>query len=340
MSAAETLERLPMPMGYFRLFLRCFGDTPERRAAILNDTDVTEADLRDPAAHLSFFQQVRQVDNLNALLGEGWVFTAPELWPPTSHGALGVAATTALNLSQSLAVIAKYGRTRAPYVRQVLRRGRAEVRLEYELAVALEERQWRALIEASFMSVRSVVVTVLGRLPEGAHYRFSCCEPARSDRAREALGGTVSYGESHNSFALPSDGLDELSPYQDEMLHARAIEELELALKRLSQPLDLRVRLGRLLQTMPDGRLDAGTAARALGVSRRTFERRLAETGSGYRQLLDAELKHRASRLLQSGALSHAEIADRLGFTDPTSFSRASRRWFGPGRRGGEAPAP
>jgi AraC-like DNA-binding protein len=316
-------------MGYFRLFLRCFGDTPRRRAAILNDTGVTGTDLRDPAADLSLFQQVRQVDNLNALLGEGWVFTAPVLWPPPSHGALGVAATTARNLSQALAVIAKYGRTRAPYVRQTLRRGQLETRLEYELAVALEERQWRALIEASFMSVRSVVITVLGRLPDGVHYRFSCREPAHSDRAREALGGTVSYGAEHNSIAFPSDGLDEMSPLQDKALHARAIEELELALKRLSQPLDLRVRLGRLLQTMPDGRLDAGSAARALGVSRRTFERRLAETGSGYRQLLDSELKDRASRLLQSGALSHAEIADRLGFTDPTSFSRASRRWFG-----------
>jgi AraC-like DNA-binding protein len=321
-----------MPMGYFRLFLRCFGDTPERRAMILNQTGVTEADLHDPAADLSLFQQVRQVDNLNALVGQGWAFAAPELWPPTSHGALGVAATTAHTLSQSLSVIARYGRTRAPYVRQTLRRGRVETRLEYELAVALEEQQWRALIEASFMSVRSVVVTVLGRLPDGAHYRFSCREPAHSDRAREALGGTVSYGETSNSFTLPSGGLDELSPFQDRPLHARAIEELEIALRRLSQPLDLRVRLSRLLETMPDGRLDAGTAARALGVSRRTFERRLAETGSGYRQLLDGELRDRASRLLQAGALSHAEIADRLGFTDPTSFSRASRRWFGAGR--------
>jgi AraC-like DNA-binding protein len=319
-----------MPMGYFRLFLRCFGGTPARRAAILNGTGVTGADLRDPAADLSLFQQVRQVDNITALVGEGWVFTAPQLWPPSSHGALGVAATTARNLFQALAVIAKYSRARAPYARQVLRRGKVETRLEYELAVALEERQWRALIEAGFMSVRSIIATILGQVPDGVHYRFACREPAHSNHAPEALGGTVSYGAEHNSIALPSEGLDDLSPLQDKTLHARAIEELEVALKRLSQPFDLRVRLGRLLQTMPDGRLDAGSAARALGVSRRTFERRLAETGSGYRQLLDSELKNRASRLLQTGALSHAEIADRLGFTDPTSFSRASRRWFGP----------
>jgi AraC-like DNA-binding protein len=327
-STAETLERLPMPMGYFRLVLRRLGDTPKRRAAILEGTGVTGADLRDPDADISLFQQVRQFDNLSVLLGEGWVFEAPELWLLTSHGALGVAAVTAPNLSRVLAVIAKYNQTRGPHVHHTLRRGAHETRLGYDPAIALEEPQWRTLVEAGFMSVRSAIITILGRLPEGLNYRFACQEPAHADRVRAVLGGAATYGEQSDSITLPSKDLDAPSPLQDKALHARAIEELELALRRLSKPHDLRLRLTRLLRTMPGGRLDAGTAARALGVSRRTFERRLAEAGSGYRQLLDSELKMRASRLLQSGALSHAEIADRLGFTDPTSFSRASRRWF------------
>jgi AraC-like DNA-binding protein len=324
-------------MGYFRLIVRSFGDTPERRAAILHDTGVTEADLSDPAADISVFQQVHQFANLTTLQGEGWVFTADELWSPTSHGALGVAAITAPNLARSLAVISGYNRTRVPHVLHVLHRGKSETRLDYDLALALEELQWRPLIEAGFMSVRAVVVTVLGRLPDSVHYRFACREPAYSDLVREALGGVVSYGAESNSVALSSAGHDELSPLQDEALHKRAIEELEVELQRLSQPLDLRVRLGRLLHTMPEGRLSVATAARALGVSRRTLERRLAATGSGYRQVLDDELRQRAGRLMKSGALSHAEIADRLGFKDPTSLSRASRRWFGAGRPSVEA---
>jgi AraC-like DNA-binding protein len=45
--------------------------------------------------------------------------------------------------------------------------------------------------------------------------------------------------------------------------------------------------------------------------------------------LLDAELKARARGLLDEGRLSRTEMADALGFDDPTSFSRACRRWFG-----------
>lgn len=54
----------------------------------------------------------------------------------------------------------------------------------------------------------------------------------------------------------------------------------------------------------------------------------MAEAGVGHGRLADAELRGRAERLLQSGALSHARIAEELGYTDPTSFSRACRRWF------------
>ena len=68
--------------------------------------------------------------------------------------------------------------------------------------------------------------------------------------------------------------------------------------------------------------------ARTLGVSRRTLARRLAETDTSFRMLLDAEIKARASRLLFSGTLSRPEMAEQLGYRDPTSFSRACRRWF------------
>jgi AraC-like DNA-binding protein len=56
--------------------------------------------------------------------------------------------------------------------------------------------------------------------------------------------------------------------------------------------------------------------------------RRLADAGVGYRELTEAELKAKAARLLEGGVLSHAEISERLGFADPTGFSRACRTWF------------
>jgi AraC-like DNA-binding protein len=45
--------------------------------------------------------------------------------------------------------------------------------------------------------------------------------------------------------------------------------------------------------------------------------------------MLDAELKARARMMLDEDKLSRTQMAEALGFEDPTSFSRACRRWFG-----------
>jgi AraC-like DNA-binding protein len=77
--------------------------------------------------------------------------------------------------------------------------------------------------------------------------------------------------------------------------------------------------------------------ARLTGVSRRTLVRRLAEAGVGYRELVDAELRGRAERLLRNGGQTRARIAEELGYTDPGSFYRACRRWFGSSQPAAEA---
>jgi AraC-like DNA-binding protein len=328
MAESPTLEQLPMTLGYFRLILRCFGDTPERRAAILAGTGVTEEILRDSAADISLFQQVRQIDNVNGLLGEGWPLRAPDLWNPSSHGPLGVAALTAPSLPDMVDVLVRFSWVRAPFYRMSIRRGPAWGQLDYELTAPIEERLWRPMIEISFIAIRILFASILARPPVEAQFRFACAEPAHAAEVRAILGDRVSYGAARNAIRYPTAWLELESPFADAALYAAALGELQAAVQRVSVPVGLRGRVERLLSTLPAGRLTADDTARLLGVSRRTLVRRLAEAGCGYRQLLDNELRARAERLLRSGGQSHAQIAEELGYTDPTSFSRACRRWF------------
>jgi len=78
-------------------------------------------------------------------------------------------------------------------------------------------------------------------------------------------------------------------------------------------------------------RLGEDEAARRLGVSRRTLVRRLAAEGVTFRGLLDVTLRERARVMLDQRNVSRDAIAARLGYADPTSFSRACRRWFAAG---------
>lgn len=69
--------------------------------------------------------------------------------------------------------------------------------------------------------------------------------------------------------------------------------------------------------------------ARQLGLSPATLKRRLKNDGVSVRQLKE-HCRHELARdLLQDHALTLAEIATRLGFSDTATFSRAFKSWTG-----------
>ena len=69
--------------------------------------------------------------------------------------------------------------------------------------------------------------------------------------------------------------------------------------------------------------------ASRLAVSPRTLRRRLESRGMSYQGVVDDIRAGLARSYLESSKLSVEAIAERLGFNEPTSFSRAFRRWTG-----------
>jgi AraC-like DNA-binding protein len=69
--------------------------------------------------------------------------------------------------------------------------------------------------------------------------------------------------------------------------------------------------------------------ARRLGQSRRSVQRRLAESGTTFARLV-AEVRHeRAEALLAGRNVSVAEVSWLVGFSEQSAFTRAFRRWTG-----------
>lgn len=94
-----------------------------------------------------------------------------------------------------------------------------------------------------------------------------------------------------------------------------------------------------------EGRIDIATLARRLGTSSRTLQRRLVERGVAYSALLDDARRELASSYLRDRSLTVDEIAGLLGYSEPSAFARAFRRWTGASplrfrRGGGRADAP
>lgn len=64
-------------------------------------------------------------------------------------------------------------------------------------------------------------------------------------------------------------------------------------------------------------------------MSERTIARQLAAHGTSFHTIVDEERRHRAAILINDPSLSLAEVAERLGFNDMSSFGRSFRQWFG-----------
>ncbi|MDH3616487.1 MAG: AraC family transcriptional regulator [Gammaproteobacteria bacterium] len=86
----------------------------------------------------------------------------------------------------------------------------------------------------------------------------------------------------------------------------------------------------RALWTMlPGGRPDLWRTATSLGVSARTLQRRLGEEGSSFSRVLDELRRDLSDELLSDRKLAVAEVAFLLGYSEPSAFQRAFRRWRG-----------
>lgn len=81
-------------------------------------------------------------------------------------------------------------------------------------------------------------------------------------------------------------------------------------------------------ERLSEVRLSATDVAESLGLSTRTFHRRLASEGRRFGELLDAVRLKVSRRELERGTPIHI-IAEATGFSEPAAFTRAYRRWTG-----------
>lgn len=85
----------------------------------------------------------------------------------------------------------------------------------------------------------------------------------------------------------------------------------------------------RLRDALAQGCADTLRMAELLGVSERTLQRRLADIGRSFSDMVEEFRREEAVRLLSKPDLPLVEVASLLGYAEQTSFTRAFRRWTG-----------
>ncbi|MFG1463639.1 AraC family transcriptional regulator [Xanthobacter sp. DSM 24535] len=157
---------------------------------------------------------------------------------------------------------------------------------------------------------------------------FRCPEPERGAEYRQFFGAPVGFGQ----------GLSRLA-FDAEFLRLPVIRN-EKALKEFLQraPANILVRYRhdagltagvrrRLREASPAAWPRFEELARQMRLPASTLRRRLREEGQSYQAIKDEIRRDRAMALLADGARPVAEIAEVLGFAEPSAFHRAFRKW-------------
>ena len=235
---------------------------------------------------------------------------------------------TSATLRDALSLVARNYGVATQRVRLELVEGESNAQLVgHRLPGISHSRHW---VELSFAVIAVRMRQTLGR-DDLAFTRVSFRHDAPPRRAaHDSFFRTcVEFGAADDRLAFDPSLLDEpLRTASRELaeLLDRRMRELAPALAPEDPVLD---RVRRTLAAMLDeGTLDLDTLVTRLGESRRTLQRLLGERSTSYSTLVDELRRERSAELLDQG-LRIADVAARLGFTAPSAFFRAYRRWTG-----------
>jgi AraC-like DNA-binding protein len=193
-------------------------------------------------------------------------------------------------------------------------------------------RQW-----SEFLALAIIRVLRLASGRDFAPLRMTFAHPRNSDlrEVHRLLRCPVEFAHATESWVLSQSVMELPIRSEDshllEVLTAHA-DDL-LAERRTAVGLRSMVE-NQLISVLPNGGVQAAVVAQQLGMSARSFTRHLAEEGTTFGEILDRLRNRLALRYLQDERVSLQQVAWLLGYSEPTAFNHAFKRWFGtsPGR--------
>ena len=147
------------------------------------------------------------------------------------------------------------------------------------------------------------------------------------DHCRRLLGCDQIHSGEVYGLAMPQALLERPLPSADAFIATRLTETLQDMLANLPSH-DLVEQVKRRVQLLlGSGDISVERIACPMNISPRHLRRKLSQEGTSYEQLVDEVRRETAMRMIGEGQLSLTSIAYELGFLDPSSFTRAFRRW-------------
>jgi AraC-like DNA-binding protein len=285
--------------------------------------------LRDPHARYPVTNMSRLWEQASKATGDpAFGLEVARFWHPTTLHALGFAWMASDTLEQAFSRLERYFR---------LMTTAGAVRIETDgddyLCVLVPAPGYARFQPAVSDAGAATLVRMCALLygDEFAPRKVELDHPGsgREDRYREVLACPVTFDRPRNAIHLDRGMLEQRLPTANlDLAHAndRLITEYLAHLDQRDLPANVKA---RLIDMLPSGGLLEEQVAHALNMSLRSLQRRLKEQDVTFRTLLDDTRRELALVYVRNPNATLAEVSYLLGFSEPSNFTRAFRRWTG-----------
>ena len=304
-------------------FWKVFRDYPQLPKEFQGNLDEMPADVRIPVAGA---QEILRV--AVELTGEPDLgLIAAQATELGSFSVLEYAAASAPTWRDSLQTVFRYSRimNEAADFRLQIEDGRAYVILHSTVPLV------RAGVDYQSAAMHVSATRWLQPMPDELEVWF------RHDRPENTAAYEATFSTDHLVFNAPFDGfvfnedrLDTKLPHADPSLHYVLHQHAQQLLARLA-PGDALVEQVRayVLSTLSSRAATATETASKFHMARRTLTRRLQQEGTTFSALLDDVRRQAAIHYVESTEHTVEDVAFLLGFSEPSPFVRAFKRWTG-----------
>ncbi len=245
------------------------------------------------------------------------------------YGALGLAFKAATTLDGSYARVERYARLWTSVVEYELRpdpRGKLFI-----LHRAGDRRLGLRLSnEATLVSAISIARQVSPRPVAPLEVMIQHSAPVSTAAHADYFGCPITFGANLDALLFSNETLAQPNILGDEGISHFLISHLDAELSEIASEAPLVARAkDAIAQALSEGAPRMADIARGLGLSARSFHRRLSDHGMSFQTLTEDTRRELAEGLLRDDGHSLAEIAFLTGFAEQSSFTRAFKRWVG-----------
>lgn len=256
---------------------------------------------------------------------------AARCWHPSELGVLGHAWLSSSTLRTGLERVMRYSRL-------VGERGATEIedtRQGLKVRFGANRGNPAAVpVAAVFVDIAMAILLDLCRANAGATLQPVSAtlrrrKPDSADAYGSFFGCRVQFAAEENTFVLSARDADRPLPSANRQLAAVFDRMLAEEVARLDKSDVVSRCRAAVLEHLSSGEGTEQDAAKLLHMSSRTLQRKLAEANTTYLQLVDDTRKDLALRYIEDPRRSATDITFSLGFSQPSAFTRAFKRWTG-----------